>query len=82
MPLSQPKLDKVVRHLQSKVRAGCPLCGERNWNVEQDLHFLGILDPEYKQPVQGSVMPTVTVTCQNCYFCFYLPAMKLGILDS
>jgi len=81
MPLSQLQQDEVVRHLQSKLRSGCPLCGERNWSVDQELHFLGVLDPEYKQPVQGNVMPIVTATCQNCYFCFHLAAMKLGLLD-
>lgn len=80
MPLSESQQNQVRSHLRSKMRGPCPLCGERNWSVEQDIQFHGILDAEYKQPVEGSVFPVVSVTCDNCYYTFQLPARRLGIL--
>lgn len=81
MPLPKAKLDRVLSHLKGKIRSGCPLCGSTDWTVDENLQFMGVLDPEYKQPVQGSITPLVMVSCNNCLFSFHLPALKLGLLD-
>ncbi len=81
MPLSEQKLQVVFEHLKSRVKAGCPLCGDRNWTVDANLQFMGVFDPEYKQPVQEDITPLVMVTCNGCQISFHLPAMKLHLLD-
>lgn len=81
MPLSESQVNRVVAHLRSKITNGCPMCGRRDWNVDKELHFSGVLDPEYRQPVQGAIVPLVLINCTNCYFSYYLPAMRLGLLD-
>ena len=60
--------------------AGCAVCGARNWNIEQELLFLGLLDPEYKQPVEGRLLPLVAVNCAQCYQVVFFQAMALGLL--
>ena len=56
------------------------MCGNRNWTIESDLQYLGALDPEYKQPIEGSIYPLVTAMCTNCFFLAQFAAMKLDIL--
>lgn len=80
MGLSQPQKNKIDEHLRGKLRAGCPICGERDFLVDPTLQFHGILDTENKQPVEGSVFPIVSVICNNCYYTFQLAAMRFGIL--
>lgn len=49
-------------------------------SVEADVQFLGVLDPAYRQPVEGSVYPVVSVTCNDCYHVLHFSAMKLGLI--
>ena len=79
MGLSSEHQRKITAHLESKMRSGCPLCGARNFSIEDDVQFLGVLDPEYKQPVEGKVYPRVSVICNNCYYTFQLAAKPLGL---
>lgn len=81
MPMTTQQTQTVIEHLESKMTQGCPLCGARSWEVNEEIGFQGILDPEYLQPVQGGMIPTVGVTCTNCFFTFQLPAMRLGLIE-
>ena len=81
MALSQEQNERVVNHLRSKIRNACPMCGERDWDVDGEMHCSGVFDPEYRQPVQGSMVPLVMVVCKNCYFSYYMPAIRLELLD-
>jgi hypothetical protein len=60
---------------------GCPICGQRNRTIDSELQYLGVLDPEYRQPVQGAAYPLVTAACDNCYFVAQFQAKRLGILE-
>jgi hypothetical protein len=80
MSLTTIQQQRVIAHLNSRIRSGCPLCGSRNLTVDADLQYLGVLDAEYKQPVEGKVYPVVSVTCDNCHYVVHLSAMKLGLL--
>lgn len=44
MPVPESHIQRVIGHLQEKVKFGCPMCGGTYWNVERDPHFQGILD--------------------------------------
>ena len=80
MGLSEQQAQVILDHIRAKARGGCPLCGQRAWKVEPELSFHGVFDPEYKQPVQGRIIPMVDVGCPNCFFTFQLPVMRLGVL--
>jgi len=80
MGLTKYQQEQVRSHIKSKVSGGCPMCGQRNWNIESDLQFLGALDPEYRQPIEGVLYPLVTAVCGNCYYIAQFQAMRLGIL--
>lgn len=80
MGLSKSQTEQVLSHVRSKVTSGCPMCGQKNWSIESDLHFLGILDLEFRQPIEGKVYPLVTAVCQNCYCVIQFQAMRLGIV--
>ncbi|MCI0339533.1 MAG: hypothetical protein L0216_00035 [Planctomycetales bacterium] len=77
MPLSSSKKDEILQHLRSKVNGPCPMCGQGNRGLDENLSFLGILDPEYKQPVAGGLFPVVVVTCANCHYVSLFAAMPL-----
>ena len=79
MGLSYDQQQKITAHLQLRARAGCPLCGQRNFAIDDDVQFLGVLDPEFKQPVEGKVYPVISVTCNNCFHTLHLSAMRLGL---
>ncbi|MBU6400343.1 MAG: hypothetical protein KGS61_08495 [Verrucomicrobia bacterium] len=80
MNLSESDQQRIKDHLNIKLRNGCPVCGERNWNVNPHLTFQGILNKEYKQPVDGSVFPLVGITCRNCGYLAQFVAQSVGVL--
>ena len=80
MALSEDQIDEVIQHIRSKVSNGCPLCGQRNWGIEPNVLYMGVMDTEYKQPVEGSAIPLIMVTCNDCFFSYHLPAVRLGVL--
>lgn len=81
MPLTSKQEKKVISHIRNKVTRGCPMCGEKNWQIEADLQFMGMLDSEYLQPIEGSVYPAVTTVCDNCFHVVQYSAVKIGILE-
>lgn len=68
MPLSPDQETKIKEHLRKKTNLSCSMCGGNNWMIDPTLKFYGILDPEYRQPIEGQVFPVVAVTCENCLF--------------
>jgi len=80
MGLTSDQERQVLAHIQTKVAGGCPMCGNRNWSLEQDVSFLGILDPEYRQPVEGKIFPVITATCSNCFWVAHFSVKRMGVL--
>ena len=80
MALSEQQKVAIMDHLKAKLKGGCPLCGEKNWSVESDLHFHGVMDAEYRQPIEGKALPMVSILCTNCMATFQFQAVRLGLL--
>jgi hypothetical protein len=80
MAMSHEHQQRLLSHVQSKLKAGCPLCGARDMTIEDTVQFLGLLDSEYRQPIEGTVHPVVAVVCNNCFHVMHFSALKLGIL--
>lgn len=78
MGLSESQKAKLTNHLHNNVQ-GCPICGSKSLSLG-DVTFQGLLDPEYKQPVEGSIYPLVTVMCDNCYHVFQFAAKPMGLI--
>ena len=38
------------------------------WTYDEDPHFVGILDVEYKTPIEGKVFPLVSVYRSNNHY--------------
>lgn len=81
MTLSDEKNKIVLEHLNNNTNHMCPMCGKNRWKQMPDLQFLGMLDPEYKQPIEGKALPVVVISCENCHFLAQFSAMSLGILS-
>lgn len=82
MSLSEEQAQSVVRHLKSQPGgSACPVCSEDSWEVSEDVYFMGEFNLEYRQPVEGSVVPFVAVTCTECHNTRFFPAVRLGLAD-
>jgi ssDNA-binding Zn-finger/Zn-ribbon topoisomerase 1 len=71
---------KIEVHLRSKFRNGCPICSGKNFGIDNDIQFLGALNAEFKQPIEGAIYPVVGVSCNDCYFTAHFSASRLGLL--
>jgi hypothetical protein len=80
MSLTQSQQDEIRDHLQDKMGGNCPVCESRAFTIQKDMHFHGTIDPEYKQPVTGAILPVVTIICNNCHYIFQLAAKSLGMI--
>ncbi|GJQ22182.1 MAG: hypothetical protein HBSIN02_25370 [Bacteroidia bacterium] len=82
-PLSEADKKKIVDKLTEKgVRAGCPMCGHRNFVLAD-----GYLNhPIQSNPKAGFVfggpsIPTIAIICSNCGFTSQHALGVLGLLD-
>ena len=81
MPMTGDQMDRITEHLRASGLSACPICGGSQWEIQQDVGYLGILDVEYRQPVEGGTLPVVQVSCEDCYYTFHLSAVRLGLFD-
>ena len=80
MPLSPEQQEKIKRTLSLTLQRPCAVCGGKNWEIQGDLSFFPILDPEYKMPIEGKIYPVVLVVCTSCNNTLSFSAMKMGLL--
>lgn len=82
MVLTAEQNEIITEHLRNRTNQTCPMCANRQWTVESNLQYLGALDPEYQQPIEGAIFPVVTVVCNNCYLTLEFSAILLGIFSN
>jgi len=81
MPLSSEQERKIKQELSSYIQfTNCNFCNGNQWTLNNELVGLPVFDTEHKMTVEGSLMPMVVLTCNNCGHAHYFSAMKLGIL--
>ena len=79
MPLSREEKELLVTYLDNRGVGGCPFCGHREWGhaeivAPQSMNSQGELHPT-------SVIPMVTLTCNNCSYVASFSAMRVGLLS-
>lgn len=79
MPFSYDQRNKIENHLRL-YQPRCPVCASASWTYFDDLIYSGILDSEYKQPIQGKVYPLITVSCNTCGHILQFSAGHLGMV--
>ncbi|MCO4781596.1 MAG: hypothetical protein KC646_04680 [Candidatus Cloacimonetes bacterium] len=59
--------NKVIKHLQSKWKAGCPYCQESDFGIENTLYHLHqAKDPTTVKAHDLNYIPLIVVGCNNC----------------
>jgi len=79
MAMTDRQKDLVVQQLRAKVRAGCPICGQGNWTVGDEVVICTTSSLQGGVAIGGPVIPMVQVVCNNCGFVAHHAVGALGI---
>lgn len=83
MPLGYSENEKIKAHLEGKNNS-CPLCGNNNWGIFDEVVSPVCFDIEYKRIIEGKLLPVVLLICNEfCNECGnvrQISAMKVGLL--
>ena len=67
--MASRRIDRIIRWLEERTSATCPFCGERDWNVDDELGCLPAIQVGAEPHVQTDRGYTlVLVTCGTCGF--------------
>lgn len=80
MPISKAAEGKITKWLSSKLTRGCPMCGQQNWTILDELQMASNIDLQSKGVSMGTGIPLVLTTCNHCGFVAPYLAGKLGLL--
>lgn len=79
MPLGYGENEKIKAHLEGK-NNNCPLCGNNNWGIFDEVVSLACFDIEYKRIIEGKLLPVVLLICSECGNVRQISALKVGLL--
>ena len=78
MPFSNSQKNQIESHLRSH-SPRCPVCSGMAWTYDEEPHFVGMLDAEYKTSIEGKVFPLVSVICDRCNYVLHFSACRMGL---
>ena len=84
------KILEALRQSQQRVRergggapAGCPWCGNRNFNLNPTgIVYLVLQENPGTIPLSGPSMPCIVILCDNCGHTQLINTLVLGLSDS
>ena len=77
MKINQEKLNNYLRTIHGSI---CPLCGNNNWTISDqvfqaiEFDYKGIL-------INGASYPMVPLTCTTCGNTYFINALVAGLID-
>lgn len=80
MPIDHADKQKIEDHLQGRNNQ-CPLCGANTWTILDEFVSPLCIDPEYKRPIEGKLLPMVALICNDCGYVRQVAAGKVGLLS-
>jgi len=80
MGLSNSDQEKIKSKLDSQYFQPCSVCGQKSWNIENEIAMLPMFDKEHKMPIEGQIYPLILVSCVNCSNTLTFNAKGLGII--
>ena len=69
---------KIIKHLQSKWKNPCPLCGAKQWNVQDKSFELREFQGGNIVLGKGLLIPVIPVICTNCGFTALINSIVVG----
>ena len=79
MALTDRQKQTIQNSLQGKIRGGCPLCGQMNWTLGDELVSANTTSIQGGMAIGGPFIPMVQMVCQNCGFVSHHAVGALGI---
>jgi len=81
--MKKPTGQEIINFLNSKWHgATCPLCGGREWNVNEKIYELREFN-DGNLVVGGpnsSIIPVIPISCKNCGNTIFINALITGLL--
>lgn len=80
MALTDRQKDTIQQALKGKIQGGCPMCGDRSWQLQDSLvHTPAVSIGGSVSLGGGNLIPLAQVICTNCGFVAFHAAGGLGI---
>jgi uncharacterized Zn finger protein len=79
MALTKPQRETVLASLHRKVTGACPMCGQRNWTLGDEVVGSMATSLHGGVGIGGPLIPMVQVVCNNCGFVAHHAIGALGI---
>ena len=79
MSLGYSENGKIKTHVEGKDNS-CPLCGNNDWMVFDEIVSPVCFDREYRRIVEGKLFPVILLICNECGNIRQISAMKIGML--
>lgn len=59
----------------------CPMCGNNNWNISEDMMTMLGVDDKKSIRLGGKVIPIVAVTCNECGNTVFVNPLVIHCID-
>lgn len=77
MKISQEKVNSYLRRIYA---TACPLCGNNNWTISDQV--FQALEFDFKGlPLNGASYPIVPLTCTQCGNTYFINALIAGLIE-
>lgn len=60
----------------------CEMCQNNNWNIDETIYQINEFHGGNVVIGSGSLVPVITLTCQNCGNTKLMNAIKLGVVET
>lgn len=83
MRLTEALRTKLEQYLAEKWQPPrqCPVCGNRAWSVNDNIHFLSELRAPATALTRMSAIPVIVAICTNCGNSLLFNAVSIGLID-
>lgn len=71
---------KIIENLEPD-KMNCPLCGNKNFTIEDNIYVFPTLELETKNVDIINVFPAILISCDSCHHTLTFHAVRAGIID-
>lgn len=78
--LSPEQIEKLRKHIATKWKNGCPMCGHRQW-IPNAYAPVALSPRPVGMTLGGTMLPSMAMVCSNCGFTAFLNVIVAELLD-
>ena len=80
MKLNKNKLIDTIN--QKWVTKNCPLCGNNNWNIDDDMMTMIGVGKDRSIQLGGKIIPVVAITCRECGNTIFVNPLAINCIEN